>query len=151
MGALVMRRAGSADLEALHEFYVRIVAEGIPDIGMPDEEPNLENLRAMIESPDAEFFLALDGTRVVAVIDVTTLPHASCSHTGYVNAMVDSSYRRRGIATGLTRILFEWVEEHPTVFRLQAEVAVTNLPVKALYERHGFEVEGTHRKRFRTG
>ena len=150
MGTLVMRRATSADLQALHEFYVRIVAEGIPDIGLPGEEPNLEDLGTMLESPDAEFFLALDGRRVVAAIDVTTLSHASCSHTAYVNAMVDSSYRRRGIATGLCKILFEWVEEHPTVFRIQAEVAATNRPVRALYEQHGFRVEGTHRKRYRT-
>ena len=148
--ALVMRRATSADLEALHEFYERMVAEGIPDIGMPSEEPDLDNLKIMLESPEAEFFLALDGTRVVAAIDVIMLSHASCSHTGYVNIMVDSTYRRRRIGTGLGKILFEWVERHPTVFRLQGEVAVTNLAMKALYEQNGFEIEGTHRKRFRT-
>tara|TARA_R110000868_G_scaffold46376_8_gene153247 strand:- start:16225 stop:16743 length:519 start_codon:yes stop_codon:yes gene_type:complete len=61
---------------------------------------------------------------------------------------VDSRYRRHGLGSALIRHSLFWAQE-VGLHRVQLAVVAENKAAIAVYEKHGFEIEGTLRKGFR--
>jgi L-phenylalanine/L-methionine N-acetyltransferase len=64
---------------------------------------------------------------------------------GAIGMGVDESSQGRGVGTVLLRALLDLADNWYNLRRLQLEVYTDNVIAIRLYERHGFEIEGTHR------
>jgi RimJ/RimL family protein N-acetyltransferase len=61
---------------------------------------------------------------------------------------VDAQWRRVRVGTALVQFVIDWAQQN-AIERVQLAVVSANTPAVALYERNGFEVEGTLRRSFR--
>jgi len=71
--------------------------------------------------------------------------HCRRSHVAYLGMGLHDDFHGRGIGTRLLRELIEIADDWLNLRRLELTVYVDNARAIALYERHGFEIEGTHR------
>jgi putative acetyltransferase len=73
-------------------------------------------------------------------------------HAGTIGMGVHDGYVGRGIGTRLLRALLDTADNWLNLRRVELTVFADNAPAVALYERHGFAVEGTLRSfAFRDG
>lgn len=61
---------------------------------------------------------------------------------------VDARFRRNGLGSALVRHAIDWARE-THIHRIQLAVVAENSAALALYEKHGFAIEGTLRRGFR--
>ena len=66
-------------------------------------------------------------------------------HTAYIVTGIRQAYRRQGIGSEFFRRLDAWARENGLV-RLELTAECANTAAKALYEKHGFTVEGVRPK-----
>lgn len=107
------------------------------------EEEEARFLRSSLEASNRIYFIALDGQRVVGTVNFSGGTRPRVCHTGELGLSVAQSHWSRGIGTKLMQHLISWAEAHAEINRLQLHVRVDNSRAIALYERMGFEREGT--------
>jgi putative acetyltransferase len=74
------------------------------------------------------------------------------SHSGSLGMAVHADYHGQGIGTALMAAIVDLADNWYNLRRLELEVYADNAAGIALYEKFGFEVEGTYRKyAFRDG
>lgn len=97
-----------------------------------------------IECLGLPHFVALDDGIVVGSIDITTVAGDARSHVGVVGIAILPGYRERGLGT---RLLEQAVDAAWAfgLTRLELCVRADNLRAIALYQRFGFQIEGTRR------
>lgn len=112
-------------------------------------EDSLAYYRA-IDSLGLPHFVALDDGIVVGSIDVTTVAGDARSHVGVVGIAILPGYRERGLGTRLLHRAIEaaWCFGFT---RLELSVRTDNPRAIALYQRFGFQIEGTRRHANRIG
>lgn len=115
------------------------------------EAPPPEQSRAFYESVIANgsvlLVALLDGS-IVGWCDVLPTHGQACAHVGSLGMGVIASARGRGIGTRLSKAAIDaaWAAG---VTRIELIVRADNANAIALYERHGFVVEGRQRQAFR--
>jgi L-phenylalanine/L-methionine N-acetyltransferase len=67
------------------------------------------------------------------------------SHTAELGMGVHDDHQREGIGTALLLALLDAADNWLDIRRLELSVYVDNAAALALYGRHGFVIEGTHR------
>jgi putative acetyltransferase len=78
--------------------------------------------------------------------------HGRRQHAGTLGMGVHDAHVGRGIGTRLLRAVLDTADNWLDLRRIELTVFVDNAPAIALYERHGFAVEGTLRSyAFRDG
>jgi putative acetyltransferase len=89
---------------------------------------------------------------IVAVIDgrlVGTADVSPCkgrrSHVGSIGLIVHDDFHRRGIGAALLGALIDTSDNWLNLKRLELTVFVDNEPAIRLYQKLGFEIEGTRR------
>ena len=100
----------------------------------------LDGLRAGVAQ-----FVAVDGDRVVGWCDVTPKSHETLRHSGTLGMGVALSHRGLGIGGALLRTTVNAALSHGLT-RIELVVRADNAPAIALYDRHGFELEGRSRR-----
>jgi L-phenylalanine/L-methionine N-acetyltransferase len=102
--------------------------------------------RKMMENPSEE------RTGIVAVLDGRIVGSAGIfqykgrrRHVGEVGMFVHDDFQRRGIGSALTAALVDIADNWLDLKRLELTVYVDNQPAIRLYQKFGFEVEGTCR------
>ncbi|EIM26032.1 GNAT family N-acetyltransferase [Microvirga lotononidis] len=74
------------------------------------------------------------------------------SHVAYLGMGLHDDFHGQGIGTRLLRELIMVADDWMNLRRIELTVYVDNTPAIALYKRHGFEIEGTHKEfAFRSG
>lgn len=63
---------------------------------------------------------------------------------------IDAQWRRAGVGTALVQYVLDWAQQNG-IERVQLAVVSANTPAISLYERNGFEIEGTLRRSFWLG
>lgn len=93
-----------------------------------------------------ELFLVaeLDGT-VVGNAGVHPLQHVRRRHAAGIGMAVNSSAQGRGVGHALMTAITDWADRWAQILRLELTVYSDNARAIALYQRHGFVHEGTHR------
>ena len=115
------------------------------------EAPPPEQSRAFYESVIANGSIlrvaVLDGA-VVGWCDVLPTHGQACAHVGSLGMGVTATARGRGIGSLLLKAAIDaaWAAG---LTRIELVVRVDNANATALYERHGFVVEGRQRQAFR--
>lgn len=95
-------------------------------------------------SPNETRLLAEIGGKVVGSIGLHRLENRR-AHVGSIGMAVHDAYAGRGIGTVLMQAVVTQADRWLNLKRLELTVYDDNRPAIALYERFGFEREGTHR------
>lgn len=147
-----IRHAGLDDLLAIHEIYSGPKAFS-GTLQLP--YPSLELWRKRLsETADGNYNLvAVVENKVVGQLGLHTFPHRPRrKHAGTIGMGVHDDWQAKGIGTALLSACIELADNWLNLRRLELEVYTDNEPAVRLYERFGFEREGTLRQHaFRGG
>ena len=86
-------------------------------------------------------FVAVDDGRVLGWCDVNPKTHETLRHSGVLGMGVAASHRGQGLGSALLRATLEAASARG-ITRIELVVRADNAAAIALYERHGFELEG---------
>jgi len=149
---LKIRRAEPDDCSAIYEIF------SSPDVVAGTLQlpyPSLEQWRQRLAEPgDGTYNLvAVVGDRVVGLIGVHTFPNRPRRrHVGAIGISVHNEWQGKGVGTALMRACVDLADKWLNLTRLELEVYTDNEQAIGLYERFGFEREGTLRQHaFRDG
>ncbi|ABP90825.1 TPA: N-acetyltransferase family protein [Streptococcus suis] len=98
---------------------------------------------AGIENPRELCLLAKVGSEVVGAISVKSSKQFRISHIGNIFIAVKKAYWGHGIGTILLEEVLHWAEEMDVLKRLELTVQVRNQAAVHLYQKLGFNIEGT--------
>jgi putative acetyltransferase len=149
---LHIRRAEPDDCSAIHEIFScpKAVAGTLQ---LP--YPSRQHWRQHLAEPDEGTYnlVAVVGDRVVGLLGLHTFPNKPRRrHAGTIGMSLHDEWQGKGIGTALMRAGVELADNWLNLSRLELEVYTDNEPAIRLYERFGFEREGTLRQHaFRDG
>lgn len=140
-----LRRAQVDDAPAI----ARMMAEpsvygGLLQMPYPTEALWRERLGAAVAEPDLHLVAVVQG-EVVGSAGVHGQRHVRRRHVLGLGMSVAVPWQRRGVGTALMAALCDYADHWAGVLRLELTVYTDNAAAIALYRRHGFAVEGTHR------
>ena len=149
---ITVRHAESPDAEALHRiFRDRSVIAGT--LQMPF--PRLSLWRERLEDPPEGLYqlVACTDEEVVGSLTLGTSPtRPRMRHAGTIGMAVREDRQGQGVGTALMEAALDLADNWLDLTRLELTVFVDNAAGIALYEKFGFEREGTHRRfAFRDG
>ena len=149
---LTIRRAEPDDCSALYDiFNCPKVYAGTLQLPYPSRELWR---RRLSEPEDGTYNLvAVVGERVVGMFGLHTFPNRPRRHhAGAVGMSVHDDWQGKGVGSALMRAGLDLADNWLGLTRLELEVYTDNEPAIRLYERFGFEREGTLRRyAFRDG
>jgi putative acetyltransferase len=149
---VTVRHTEPEDYEAMHRIFSgpRAVA-GTLQMPLPSAEMWRKRLS---EPPDGLFSLVacVDG-EVVGSLGLETSPTRwRMRHVGSIGMAVRDDWQGKGVGTALMEVALDLADHWLNITRVELRVYVDNAPAIALYEKFGFEIEGTHRRMaFRNG
>ena len=83
---------------------------------------------------------------VVGHLGLETFTRPRRRHVGEIGMAVRDDWQGRGVGTALIEAGLDLADNWLNLSRLDLRVYVDNAPAIALYEKFGFEVEGTHKR-----
>jgi putative acetyltransferase len=142
---LVVRRCEPEDYRSVHLVYSspRAMAE---TLGVPfsSERAWREELAGQ---RDGTFSLvACVRGEVVGHLALSVYMNPRTQHAGHFGIAVRDDWQGKGIGTALMEACLDLADNWLNLARLDLRVYVDNASAIALYEKFGFEVEGTHRR-----
>ena len=149
---ITVRRTEPDDYKALHRIFSgpRTVA-GTMQMPLPSAEMWRERLA---EPPEGSYSLvACVEDEVVGSLSLHTSPTRwRMRHVGSIGMAVRDDWQGKGIGTALMEATLDLADNWLNLTRIELRVWVDNTAGITLYEKFGFEVEGTHRRlAFRDG
>lgn len=149
---LHIRRAEPDDGSAIYEIYSCPKASA-GTLQVP--YPSLEYWRQRFMDPSNDTYnlVAVVNGRVVGMLGLHTFPsRPRRRHAATVGMAIHDEWQGKGIGTALMRVCVDLADKWLNLMRLELEVYTDNEPAIRLYERFGFEREGTLRQyAFRDG
>jgi putative acetyltransferase len=152
LGKVTVRHAEVGDGEAFHRIMTapRVVA-GTLQLPLQTVE---RTRKFLAEPPDGSYVLvAVAEGEVIGNLDLRTHPHSPRrSHVGEIGMAVHDDWQGKGIGTALMEAALDLADDWLNLERIELNVYTDNAAGRALYEKFGFEIEGTHRRyAFREG
>ncbi|QIN84799.1 GNAT family N-acetyltransferase [Rubrobacter tropicus] len=149
---ITVRHAEPSDADALHRiFQARSVVAGTLQLPFPRLSLWQERLR---NPPEGLYQLvACVEDEVVGELTLSTTPNRPrLGHVGSIGMAVRDEWQGKGVGTALMEAALDLAHNWLALTRIELEVYTDNAAGIALYERFGFEREGTHRRyAFRDG
>ena len=143
---LLIRRAEPDDCRGVYEIYCGPKALA-GTLQLP--YPSLEQWRQRLAAPGEGVYqlVAVVGERVVGMLGLHTFPNwPRRRHAATFGIVVHDDWQGRGVGTALMQACVEMSDKWLNLTRLELEVFADNEPAVRLYERFGFEHEGTMRQ-----
>jgi L-phenylalanine/L-methionine N-acetyltransferase len=149
---ITVRHSEPEDYKALYRIFSgpRAIA-GTLQLPFPKAETWRERLS---ERPEGLYSLvACVEDEVVGSLGLETSPSRwRMRHVGSIGMAVRDDRQGKGVGTALMEAALDLADNWLNLTRIELSVYVDNAPAIALYEKFGFEVEGTHRRfAFRKG
>jgi putative acetyltransferase len=94
-------------------------------------------------SPSTFSFVACDGERIAGQITLRIEPNLRRRHVASFGMGVDASYHGQGVGSLLLKTITDLCDNWINVRRIELTVFVDNHAALALYQKFGFEIEGT--------
>jgi L-phenylalanine/L-methionine N-acetyltransferase len=107
-------------------------------------QTDAERAAQWLSSPTQRFIVADAGGRVVGLAGLTLYTRRR-AHAGAIGMGVDEHVHGRGVGTTLLEALLDLADNWYNLRRLELQVYTDNHAGIRLYQRAGFEIEGTHR------
>jgi len=148
---IIVRHSEPEDYEALHSIMSgpRAVAGTLQ---LPF--PSAEMWRTRLAEPSEGLYslVACVEDEVVGNLGLEALSRPRMRHTGRIGMAVRDDWQGKGVGTALMEAVLDLADNWLNLTRIELHVYVDNAAGIALYEKFGFEVEGTHRRfAFRDG
>ena len=145
MRDLVIRRCEPQDYEAVHRVYSSPSAMA-GTLGVPFSSAQ-EIREELSRERDGSFPLVacVDG-EVVGQLTLSVYMNPRTRHSGHFGIAVRDDWQGRGVGTALMEACLDLADNWLNLSRLDLRVYVDNAPAIALYEKFGFEIEGTHKR-----
>ena len=148
---IVIRRSEPADAAALQALYSGKAAYS-GTLQLPF--PSLPQWMARVEGGDnSQFSLVAecDG-QIVGNAGLSVEQHPRRRHVANIGMAVHDDHHGKGIGSQLLAAMIDLAENWLAVTRIELSVYTDNAAGVALYEKHGFQIEGTARQyAFRDG
>jgi putative acetyltransferase len=115
---------------------------------------SLDDLRKRFENPPERMHRLVGVTGDGRAIGVLALQVGSerTAHTGHIGMMVHPDFHNQGVGSALMKAVVDLADNWLNLTRLDLQVYTDNAPAIHLYEKFGFEIEGTLRRyAFRDG
>lgn len=155
MPRFTIREAVAEDAEAIIAYMKRITSE--PDNGLlyePGEfdwsiEQEQAFIQAQMDSDNGVMLVAeIDqppetGKTIIGLVNCGGGPRRANRHTVSLGISVKLEWRNQGVGTALMEQVIQWARETGIVTRIQLDVFETNERAIHVYEKLGFQVEGT--------
>ncbi len=157
MSSITVREAKTTDAAALIAHLKALAAE--PGINIPlapdeikttlDEEKDL--LESIAESPSAIMLVAEAEGALVGELSLRAIsPRRAVRHVATLGMSVKADWRGKGVGRALLTDALAWAPS-AGITRVELYVYARNAPAIALYEKHGFAIEGRRRNFIREG
>ena len=143
---LTIRRAEAEDCVGVAEIFKSMkVYPGTLQVPYPSRE---YWRRRITENPESSYYLlAFVDERVVGMVNVDTFPNRPRrKHAGSIGICVHEEWQGKGVGAMLMRAIIDLSENWLNLTRIELEVFADNDAAIHLYERFGFELEGTMRE-----
>ena len=149
---VIVRRTEPTDYEALQRLFSgpRVIS-GTLQLPFPSAEMWRQRLS---EPQDGMFSLvACVDDEVVGEISLHASPTRwRMRHVASIGMAVRDDWQGKGVGTVLMQAVLDLADNWLNLTRIELRVYTDNTPAIALYEKFGFEIEGTHRRMaFRNG
>lgn len=147
---ILFRRGAKEDAEE-QVAYVKQVADETDFLTFSSEDFNktveeeAQFLQEYEDKPRHVFFVAVKEGEIVAALDVSSSHKPRMKHIGHLGISVMKSEWGKGIATEMMKLALDWAQL-VGLRKMNLEVDTRNTRAIALYERLGFEMEGTQRR-----
>ena len=152
-----IRNAVNSDARALIALIVDILHE--PEVNIPlapDEfaftpEEERARIEELTNSPRARWLVAEHDGELAGELTIKPVSQRrALAHVATLGISVSARFRRRGVGRALLTEAMAWA---PTAgfTRVELQVYARNTAAIALYEQHGFELEGRRRRFIREG
>ena len=148
---LIIRRAEADDGTAVAELFRSFtVYAGTLQVPYPSRE---YWRRRITENPESSYYLlGIVEERVVGMVSIHTSHRPRRKHAGAIGICVHEEWQGKGVGASLMQAILDLADNWLNLTRLELEVYADNEAAIRLYERFGFEVEGTLRQHaFRDG
>lgn len=141
---LMIRPLHPTDINDLYEIITdpRVISTliHVPSMEFQDEETWITN-----KKPGSHRLVAeLDG-KVIGSAGITQNLRARLTHSGSFGLMVHADYWGRGIGKALTAAALDLADNWLGLMRVELEVFAENTAASHIYEKFGFEIEGTRK------
>ena len=147
-----IRHAEPDDYEAMHRIMSGpLAAAGTLQLPLQSAEAWRKRLA---EPPEGLFLLVacVEGEVVGNLVLEASPNRPLIRHAGSIGMAVRDDWQGRGVGTALMEAALDLADNWLNLTRIELRVYVDNPAAVALYERFGFEIEGTHRRyAFRNG
>lgn len=147
-----IRATEPGDLEGLRELF------SCPDViantlQLPFPSTGLWEKRLASFDSGSYSLVAVVDQKIVGNTGIHTFPaRPRRAHVGTFGMAVHDDWKGKGIGNALMKAIIEMADNWLNLKRLELEVYTDNTPAIKLYEKFGFQVEGTLRKHaFRAG
>ncbi len=148
---ITVRHTEPDDYEGLHRIFSgRKAIEGTLQLPFPSVEAWRKRLA---EPPPGLYSLVARAEgEVVGSLGLEALSRPRMRHTGRIGMAVRDDWQGRGVGTALMEAALDLADNWLGLTRVELTVYTDNAAGIALYEKFGFEIEGTHRRHaFRNG
>ena len=149
---ITVRHSEPEDYEAMHRIFSSPQAiAGTLQMPFPSAQAWHKRLS---EPPEGLYSLvACVDEEVVGSLSLENSPTRwRMRHVGSIGMAVRDDWQGRGVGTSLMEAALDLADNWLNLTRIELRVYVDNAAAIALYEKFGFEVEGTHRRlAFRDG
>lgn len=149
---VTIRHAEPYDAEALHGiFQARSVVAGTLQLPFP----RLELWQERLQNPPEGLYqlvACVEGEAIGEITLITSPNRPRMRHVGSIGMAVREDWQGKGVGSELMRAVLDLAENWLNLARIELKVYTDNAVSIALYEKFGFEIEGTHRRyAFRDG
>ena len=149
---LTIRRAEADDYVAVAEMFKSLkVFPGTLQVPYPSREYWRKRIT---DNPESAYYLvAIIDERVVGMANIDTFPNRPRrKHAAAIGICVHEEWQGKGVGAALMHAILDLADNWLNLTRIELEVFSDNEAAIHLYERFGFEVEGTLRQHaFRDG
>ncbi|MDQ3929987.1 MAG: GNAT family N-acetyltransferase [Chloroflexota bacterium] len=112
----------------------------------------VEEERAILEadakSDNSVFMVAEANGQIIGLLDCSGGKRKANRHSTYLGISIRKEWRGQGVGTALMVAAIEWARGTGIITRMELEVFAHNARAIHVYEKCGFQVEGTRRKAF---